>query len=58
MSSSVTLPIKDFVAHPTVHFDSPLDGATSLQLSEGAKKKLFDSWEQDAGSLAVVSNNG
>jgi hypothetical protein len=51
-------PVKDAINNPTRHFNSPKEVIEDPTLSERDKKKVLDSWEEDARRLSVATEEG
>jgi hypothetical protein len=51
-------PVKDAIANPTRHFDTPQEVLEDAGLSERDKKKVLDAWEEDARRLSVATEEG
>ena len=50
--------VKEMVATPSTHFDTPADVVETDELSRKEKAKALDNWEADARRLSVATEEG
>jgi hypothetical protein len=58
MANEKPAALKDVLANPGAHFETPLSVADTGDLSKPQKKKVLDAWEEDARRLAVATEEG